>query len=189
MTRDYGFTRRALRSARRRARLVLVRLVHPRAKFGSGSDVRGGLRLLIAPGGRVELGAQCVVDHGMTIECRGRLAVGDRTIFGHHCTIGVDDEVTIGPDCLIAEMVAIRDHDHEFGADDRPVREQGSRTAKVVLGSDVWVGGRATITAGVKVGDHAIVAAGAVVTRDVEPWMIVGGVPARVIGERSRRDE
>jgi acetyltransferase-like isoleucine patch superfamily enzyme len=122
----------------------------------------------------------------MTIECRGKLSVGAGVIFGHHCTLGVEGELTIGDDCLIAELVSIRDHDHEFARDDIPVREQGARSAPVSIGRDVWIGGKATITSGVSVGDHAVVAAGAVVTRDVAAWSIVGGVPAREIGRRGR---
>jgi acetyltransferase-like isoleucine patch superfamily enzyme len=69
---------------------------------------------------------------------------------------------------------------------DRPVRAQPVRSRGVRIGRDVWIGAGAGITDGVSLGDHAVVAMGAVVTRDVEPWAIVGGVPARVIGDRRK---
>lgn len=55
---------------------------------------------------------------------------------------------------------------------------------RIVIGNDVWLGANVVVVANVSIGDHAIVGAGAVVTRDVEPWTIVGGVPARPIGKR-----
>jgi len=134
----------------------------------------------------MRVGERCVLDRYMTIECHGKLDIGDHVIFGHHVTIGVERSVTIGNDCLIAEMVSIRDHDHEFENSTVVMRRQGARVAPVIIGDDVWLGSKATITSGVSIGSHSIVAAGAVVTTDVEPWTIVGGVPARKIGERQR---
>jgi acetyltransferase-like isoleucine patch superfamily enzyme len=93
--------------------------------------------------------------------------------------------VVIGANCLIAEMVSIRDHDHGFSSKRIPMRLQDPRVEPVVIEDDVWIGSKATVTAGVTVGSGAIVAAGAVVTKDVPPDAIVGGVPARVIGQRA----
>jgi acetyltransferase-like isoleucine patch superfamily enzyme len=67
---------------------------------------------------------------------------------------------------------------------DRLIREQPVCSRGITIGKDVWIGARAGITDGVTIGDHAVVAMGAVVTRDVEPWQIVAGVPARPIGDR-----
>ena len=58
---------------------------------------------------------------------------------------------------------------------------------KPIIGADVWIGANAGVTDGVTIGDHAVVAMGAVVTRDVPPWAIVAGVPARPIGDRRAR--
>ena len=62
------------------------------------------------------------------------------------------------------------------------MREQPVTSRGIVLGADVWVGANAGITDGVTVGDHAVIAMGAVVTKDVPAWAVVAGVPARVIG-------
>ena len=121
----------------------------------------------------------------MTIECRGRLEIGDRTIFGHHCTLGVADSLVIGPDCLIAEMVAIRDHDHRFdGPLEVPIREQGVTSTPVRIGSNVWLAGKVTVLKGVTIGDNAIIGANAVVTRDIPTNAVAVGIPARVIRYR-----
>lgn len=173
---------RELRRARALAR-------HPGVVLGPNCDVRAGLHLVRRPGARVEFGARTVLDRGLTIECQGELLVGDRTVFGHHCTLAAHRSVVIGQDCLIAEMVSIRDHDHAFADPDVPVLEQGAQVAPVRIGNNVWIGAKATITRGVTIGDGAVVGAGAVVTRDVPAGAIVGGVPARLLRYRDGRTE
>jgi acetyltransferase-like isoleucine patch superfamily enzyme len=138
----------------------------------------------VAQGAPVAFGIGCVLDHGFTLEATGRLTVGDRTVFGHHCTVASDESVTIGRGCLIGELVSIRDHDHAFDQTDVPILDQGRRTAAVVIGDDVWVGAKATITAGVTIGDGAVVGAHAVVTHDLPARCIAVGVPARVLRMR-----
>jgi len=86
--------------------------------------------------------------------------------------------ITIGNGVAIADGVLIRD------CDDHDIQYEGyQKTAPVVIGDHVWIGQRATILKGVTIGDNAIVAAGAVVTRDVPANALVGGVPAKVIRE------
>lgn len=76
------------------------------------------------------------------------------------------------------------DHGLDPGA---PVAAQPVRSRGITIGADVWIGANAGVTDGVTVGDHAVVAMGAVVTRDVAPWTLVAGVPARPIGDRRAR--
>jgi maltose O-acetyltransferase len=81
--------------------------------------------------------------------------------------------------------VVIRTNNHRFDRTDIPMRIQGfSEEKPVFIGDDVWIGQRAIILPGVRVGDHAIVGAGAVVTKDVPKGAIVGGNPARVLRMR-----
>ena len=120
----------------------------------------------------------------MTIESHGDLVVGARTIFGHHCTLASKQEIIIGEDCLIAEMVSIRDHDHCFDRLDVPVREQGAVTAPICIGRNVWLASKVTVVKGVSIGDNAIVGANAVVTKDIPPNAIAVGIPAKVIRMR-----
>lgn len=94
--------------------------------------------------------------------------------------------ITIGAGTRIATHAALFAFDH--GVDPTlTIREQPVRSLGIAIGEDVWIGAHATITDGVRIGDHAVIGAGAVVTRDVSPYAIVGGVPARVIGDRRSR--
>lgn len=86
---------------------------------------------------------------------------------------------------MIAPSVSIRDTDHGFSRTDIPMMQQDLDTSPVCIGDDVWIGHGAIILKGVRIGDGAIVAAGAVVTRNVAPFSIVGGVPAREIAKRN----
>jgi acetyltransferase-like isoleucine patch superfamily enzyme len=181
---EFGLVFRLKGAARRRLGLRWARLRHRRVTFGRLCDVHRGANLLVARGAVARFGAACVLDRGLTVECRGRIDVGDRTVFGHHCTLAASELVQIGSDCLIAEMVSIRDHDHAFGATDLPINEQGQRHAPVRIGNNVWLGSKVTVTRGLTIGDNTIVGANAVVTRDLPPDSIAVGIPARVVGRR-----
>ncbi len=171
-------------SVRRRLGLTWARLRHPRVAFGRRCDVHPGARLLVARGARVSFGEGCVLDHGLVVESRGRLEVGDRTVFGHHCTIASDASIVIGQNCLIAEMVSIRDHDHAFASTDVSIIDQGRETAPIRIGDNVWIGGKATITKGVTIGSDSVIGAHAVVTADLPEGCVAVGIPARVIRHR-----
>ncbi len=186
-TEDFGPLHRVRGVVRRRLGLAVTRLRHRRVTFGRRCDVRSGARFLVARSGSARFGAGCVLDHGLTVECRGDLVVGDRTVFGHHCTVAADRSVTIGADCLLAELVSVRDHDHAFVADGVPILDQGRATAPVTIGDDVWIGAKATVVRGVTIGDGAVIGAHAVVTRDVPAGAVAVGVPARVVRYRDGR--
>jgi acetyltransferase-like isoleucine patch superfamily enzyme len=91
--------------------------------------------------------------------------------------------VTIGDGSRIAAHVRIVAFEHGIAASS-PIRDQAVRSLGIHIGSDVWIGAGAGITDGVTIGNHAVVGMGSVVTRDVPPWAVVGGAPARVLGDR-----
>ena len=87
MPADFGAVVRLRAFLRRRVGLALTRIRHPRVAFGALCDVRRGARFAVTRGADVGFGAGCVLDYGFTLESMGRLVVGDRTVFGHHCTV------------------------------------------------------------------------------------------------------
>jgi acetyltransferase-like isoleucine patch superfamily enzyme len=94
--------------------------------------------------------------------------------------------IRIGEGTRIATGATLYAFDHGL-APQRTIRSQPVTSRGIVIGADVWIGANAGITDGLRIGDHAVVAMGAVVTRDVPDWAIVAGVPARVIGDRRER--
>lgn len=161
-----------------------MRLRHPRARIGALCDVRRGFRLLMAKGSTVSIGRRCSIDRFATLEVAGSLVIGADTTIGHHVTIATRENVSIGPNCLIAELVSIRDHDH--GTDDREsaIRAQPETIAPVIIEENVWLGSKVTILKGVTIGCDTIVGANSVVTRSLPPRIVAAGVPARVIRQR-----
>ena len=94
--------------------------------------------------------------------------------------------MSIGRECVIADRVMFIDFDHGVSEVERPIRLQGIYMRDVRVGNNVWIGYGAAILRGVTIGDNAIIGTNAVVTKDVPPNAVVGGVPARVIRMRDQ---
>lgn len=131
----------------------------------------------------VKLGSGSTLHTGVRVYDPRNISVGDGSIIGYGVFIDGRDKVRIGNHTDIASEVMIYSSEHDIHASDfAPI------SAEVKIGDYVFIGPRAIILPGVKIGDRAVVAAGAVVTKDVEPGEIVGGVPAKVIGERKLKN-
>jgi acetyltransferase-like isoleucine patch superfamily enzyme len=145
-----------------------------------------GVELLRYPK-NISLGSQVVVKTGAHIcPCNkaARIVIGDRSTIGFYSMIYSSKSVYIGSDCMIAPFVSIVDSNH--GTDrSKPMNRQPNSSKEIHISDDVWIGTHAVVLAGVSIGKGAIVAAGAIVREDVEPYTIVGGVPAKIIGERT----
>ncbi|MBR2722402.1 MAG: acyltransferase [Clostridia bacterium] len=112
------------------------------------------------------------------------LSIGDNSGVGIRCE--VNGPVTIGANVMMGPEVVIYTQTHKYDRTDIPMCEQGSTEPReVVIEDDVWLGRRAIIMPGVRIGKGSIIGAGAVVTKDVPPYSVVGGVPARVIRTRT----
>lgn len=111
-------------------------------------------------------------------------AVGD-VIIGNHTRIGIHNTiigpVTIGDHVNLAQGITVTALNHNFSDMTKRIDEQSISTKHVTIEDDVWIGANAVILPGVTIGQHAVVAAGAVVTTDVPANTVVGGVPARII--------
>lgn len=129
-------------------------------------------------GNRLEIGHGAVVYRGLLVAFDGpeaSVTVGEQTFLNRDCKLIARRSITIGRRCQIGWEVSITDSDFHQIVGGAPA------TAPVVIGDHVWIGAKAMVSKGVRIGDGAVVAAGAVVVDDVPPAALVGGVPARVI--------
>lgn len=117
-----------------------------------------------------------------------RVTLGDYSGIGIHAKLY--GEVHIGTHVMMGTDVTIITRNHRYARTDIPMMEQGfEKERPVTIGNDVWIGDRVLILPGVTVGDGSIIAAGAVVTKDVPPYTIVGGVPAKKLADRISEDK
>lgn len=112
------------------------------------------------------------------------IELGDFSSLNHGAWISND--TVIGRDVMMGPYVMMLSGSHNFERIDIPMREQGAPGRRpIIIGDDVWIGAKAIILPGVHIGSHSIIGAGSVVTKDVAPYSIVGGSPAKLIKMRS----
>jgi acetyltransferase-like isoleucine patch superfamily enzyme len=156
-------------------------------KLGHGVYLDQNTYLHATPGG-IEIGAGTIVMHGAILHVynfRGMpqscIKIGCDSLVGEYSVIRGQGGVHIGNRVYTSPFTQIIAVNHVFDDPSRPFVEQGITAQGIVIEDDVWLGAGAVITDGVTVGQGAVVAAGAVVTKDVPPHTVVGGVPAKII--------
>ena len=151
-------------------------------EIGEGCFIAPEARIFGEPGRPVVIGDGCAIAADAFLH--GPITLGPRVSVNARASLdGGGKGLTIGEGSRIATGATLYAFDHGL-APDRFVMDQPVTSRGIVLGKDVWIGAQAGVTDGVRIGDHAVVGMGAVVTSDVPEWAIVGGVPARVIGDR-----
>ncbi len=142
--------------------------------------IRANVRMDVLPFNAFSLGAHSTIESFSVVNN----GVGDVTI-GEHCTVGIGSvvigPVTIGSDVIIAQHVVMSGLNHVYEDVTLPIHRQPVTTRPIVIEEECWIGANAVITAGVTVGRHSVVAGGSVVTKDVPPYSVVGGNPARIL--------
>ena len=159
-----------------------------------GTYLDQGVYLHACPQG-IHIGPNTLVMHGAVLHVynfrdipHAGITIGRDSLIGEYCVIRGQGGVHIGDRVYTSPFTQIIAVDHVFADPDRPFIEQGITARGITIEDDVWIGSGAIITDGVRVGKGAVIAAGAVVTKDVPPHTVVGGVPAREIREISKND-
>lgn len=133
-------------------------------------------------------GTHVNIEKGAYIGKGSNISIGDYSGIGINCRLY--GTVSIGKDVMMGPEVIILSSNHDFSDISKPMRLQGkSQERPVVIGNDIWIGTRAIIFPGVKIGDGAIIGAGSIVTHNVDSYAIVAGNPAKVIRYRNKQTE
>lgn len=180
----------------------LMNSVGPGSVFGTGMVLR-------CPG-RISLGRAVLADDGVVLDAKGessRIMIGDQVLLGRHTILSCHDSelaignfVSIGPFCFLVSRSHLRigsnvaigagtymlGGGHAFDDPDKPVIHQERTSKGIVVHEGAWIGIGAKILDGVTIGENSIVGAGAVITKDVPPWTVAMGNPARIVEKRQR---
>ena len=135
------------------------------AKIGKSSNVHA--TVILRQANNIEIGEGCLINHNNVLQA-GKV----------NAKIRIGNYVHTGANVMIIAF------NHAFDTRDKPTIKQDYYDASVIIEDDVWIGGGSIILAGVTIGKGAIIAAGAVVNKDVPPYSIVGGIPAKIIKQR-----
>jgi acetyltransferase-like isoleucine patch superfamily enzyme len=151
-----------------------------------GRKVEIDPRAFIARGGRVTLGEETVIRAGaMLLPSSGFISIGNKTSINHYTVINGQGGVTIGNSVMIAAFVSMFAANHHFDDPTLSILEQGTGTkGGIEIEDDVWIGTHAVILDGVIIGKGSVIGAGAVVTKDVMPYSVMTGVPAKMVRSR-----
>lgn len=177
---------------------------HVRIRFASNIHLGHGVYLdqgtyLHATPNGIDIGDETIVMHGAVLHVynfrnmpQSGIKIGKNSLIGEYSVIRGQGGVTIGDRVYTSPFTQIIAVNHVFDDPERPFVDQGITAEGIVIEDDVWLGASVVVTDGVRIGKGAVVAAGAVVTKDVPPHTVVGGVPARIIkhidGRESQKD-
>lgn len=170
---------------------IILRLIAWRWLFKACGSVRFGCSLFIAGSKNITIGNGVRIGKGSFLTANnGRLDLSDYVAVAPNVNIGADDGVIkIGKYTAIGPGTVIRAANHRFDRLDMPISLQGHVPGSVIIEDNIWIGANCVITPDVRIGEGAIVGAGSVVTKDVEAFSIVGGVPSHLIGYRNKQEE
>jgi acetyltransferase-like isoleucine patch superfamily enzyme len=158
-------------------RVIMNRFYHKR---GKGAVIRRTARMDLLPFNKFEMGDKSVIEDFCTVNN----GVGD-VLIGNNTLIGVSNvligPITIGNHVIFAQNIVASALNHGYQDASIPILEQQVITKQIIVEDDCWIAANAVITAGVTIGKHSVVAGGAVVTKNVPPFSVVAGNPAKII--------
>jgi len=151
--------------------------------LGRKAIIREYTRIVVWENSSLLLGAGVCVERGgeITSVNGAVVSIGDNTYIGNYCNIRCDKSITIGRNCYIAQFVSIVDGGYKFKTRSSTIARSDYETKPVAICDNVWLGTGVIILPGVQIGEGAVIGAGAVVTKDVPPYAVAVGNPAKFI--------
>lgn len=153
--------------------------------IGDDVSLGGKLYIRMRKNGRITIknGASFGTDVWLVTANDAEFVIGENSALSSYSIFNGGHGITIGSDCVFAGFVYVNSSEHH-SRKEQIIRKQGYYGSPVKIGNDVWLGGHVTVTQGVSIGDGAVIGANAVVTKDIPPYAIAVGSPAKVLKYR-----
>lgn len=168
---------------------VLIRRLYYSKKMSIGRNFTLAQFVEISGYDRIKLGENCSIGRFSALHAHenGSIEIGNNFSMNSNSQLGASEfgNIIIGDDVIVAQNVVFRASDHQHTERKIPIRYQGHTGGYISVGTGVWIGANSVVTRNVHIGEHSIIAAGAVVTKDIPSFVIAGGVPARILKCRS----
>ncbi|WP_028930907.1 acyltransferase [Pseudonocardia asaccharolytica] len=167
-------------------RLLRFRLANPHVILRGLVFLGKNVELYARPGyGRLEIGRWVHIGDGTSIRCHeGSLRIGDKAVFGRSNTVNCYLDVEIGAATIVADWVYVTDFDHVTADVQLPIKDQGIVKMPVRIGPGCWLGVKASVLRGTRIGRGSVLGAHAVARGDIPEYSIAVGAPARVVRDR-----
>ena len=170
-----------LERCRNKIVIVFLRLKYPNGQITFDSYLEKGCKIKCTGNSKLKIknsiiskGTLIFADHGGDVEI-------NNTFIGRNCVIVAREKITIDSNCQIAEMVVIRDQNHNFGAKGKTIAEQGFRTSQILIKKNVWLGAKVTVLAGSTISENSVVGTNAVVRGNLDANAVYVGVLAKKV--------
>lgn len=164
-------------------KLILNPLKHKKGKY---ARIRRRSRMDVFPWNNFVLGRNSTIEDFATINNGvGDIIIGDNTRIGLGNTL--IGPVKVGSNVIFAQNIVCSGLNHGYEDINTPPKDQPTTSKPIVIEDDVWIGANATVVAGVTIGKHAVVAAGSVVTKDIPPFTVAAGNPARLLKQYNQK--
>lgn len=172
-----------------RPRWWIKKMVNPWVhKKGINAIVRPQTRMDLMPYNPFSLGNDSTIEDFATLNNGvGHIHIGDRTRIGIGCVL--IGPIRVGNDVMLAQNIVLSGLNHSYEDIHMPISQQPCTTAEIVIEDEVWIGANAVLTAGVRIGKHSVVAAGSIVTKNIPPYSIAVGNPARIIKQYNQQTQ
>jgi acetyltransferase-like isoleucine patch superfamily enzyme len=158
--------------------------------IGDNFDCENGSRFYLATSwniaNNVKIATNCAV-FSRESGFHGTLQIGEGTHIGDNTIIDVCDNIFIGKEVAIGPNCILYTHDHDYTKEDMPAWKGGVITKPIIIENGAWIGSGVTILPGISIGERAVIAAGAVVTKSIESGSVVGGIPAKCLTNRNSK--
>ena len=158
-----------------------------RPLFDKAGNFRSGVGVVVQGFRNIRMGQGVGLNrHASLYAARGRITFGDDVFVGDFSSINANDaEISIGNSVAIGPMTLLQGANHQFDNLDVPIVRQGHIPSRIVIEDNVWIAAHCVVLPGVRIHSGAVIAAGAVVAKDVPPNAVVGGVPAKILKFRA----